>query len=102
MSVSFSFTRKGEKEARSVVEIDEEMCTMMGKPVNKRRFSLIYDYVTYIGIACTIRGPFDDAPLNEMIANIQASTESSQETKDMLIRVLRHFLGGAYTFRSWM
>ncbi len=101
MPVSFTFTKKGEREPTPVVEIDEEMCRMMGEPVHDRRFCFMYDYVTDIGIACTMRGPFDNAPLNEVIAKIQTGTEISQDEKDKMVGVLRHFLGGAYTFRSW-
>ncbi len=100
MPVSFAFTNRKGKDI-PIAEIDDEICRMLGKEPHPVRFSIEYEVITSIGIDCTFRGPFDNTVLNKAVERFQESTEVSQEEKDKWVMVMRHFLGGEYTFRSW-
>ncbi len=101
MTVSFHFKRNSDGQVIPIAQIDDEICSMLGKEPHPRRFSIEYELITDLGIACTFSGPFDNTELNKAVERIQESTDMSQEEKDKWVRVLRHFLGGEYTFRSW-
>ncbi len=100
MPVSFAFTDRNGKDI-PIAEIDDEICRMLGKEPHPVRFSIEYEVLTNLGIACTFRGPFDSTELNKAVERIQESTDMSQDEKDKWVSVMHHFLGGKYTFRSW-
>lgn len=79
-----------------IVDIDNEMRSMLGLPIDERNFCMYFHIITNIGDYANLNGKWNQSNFNEIMKQVTELMEPHQA--EQFKRVAFYFLRGKYSY----